>query len=437
MATTTRALFRERISDAAGDWYETLTCDSGTTTTIVDTELLDIPGGSDDDGFLNWYVICTSGNNIGEIRRISVYTTATQTITVSRAFTNAMATQTYELHRQNPNHYHDALNSAIAELFPILYLPIRDETIIVDNHLSNPLFNTFAGGFTDWTEVGSPTVTQETTITIEGDSSAKVVAGGTDGQLTQAPAINIPSIELKTATAKVWGYTTAVTTIRLRLDWGGGVFTNGDYHTGADQWEHLTVSGTIPAGATQVKLICEVIAGGTGYFDLGFLVVEPIYDYTLPSNLLLGPYRIDIQSAENDPNSLFVPFIGRPLEGRRLRLIGKGLLTRPTTDTGTVEVNDAQAELLLAQANFFMNRRLAQGAASQQRQRYLDDMVLWKEQVEEMKRIPGKRSPHLGATVQLGVLTDAWKVEENSTGRVLVLTEQRGTVLSSGFTHLI
>ena len=66
MASTTRAVFRRRISEAFEEYFSS-TADSGTTTTIVDTQLLDLPGGADDDAFADWYVIVTSGNNDGEV----------------------------------------------------------------------------------------------------------------------------------------------------------------------------------------------------------------------------------------------------------------------------------------------------------------------------------------------------------------------------------
>ena len=76
---------------------------------------------------------------------------------------------------------------------------------------------------------------------------------------------------------------------------------------------------------------------------------------------------------------------------------------------------------LIAQAAFFLNRQLTQRAASQQRERYTEDMQLWEREVDRLRRLPGMRSRNISATIQLGVWANQWHVEENSTGRVLVL----------------
>ncbi len=75
MATTTRATLRQRLSEAIGDYHSVTSTSAGNSaaTTIVSTQLLDLPGGGDDDAFEGWYVLVTSGNNDSEIRRISSY----------------------------------------------------------------------------------------------------------------------------------------------------------------------------------------------------------------------------------------------------------------------------------------------------------------------------------------------------------------------------
>ena len=84
-----------------------------------------------------------------------------------------------------------------------------------------------------------------------------------------------------------------------------------------------------------------------------------------------------------------------------------------------------------------MNRQLSQRTASQQRQRYLDDMQLWADSVERMKRAPGIRSPFIGAQYESGLLVTPWHVESTSTGRVLILDQRRGSTEGLGFSTLI
>ncbi len=221
------------------------------------------------------------------------YTVSTSTLVVEEAFSSAVdSSVTYELHRYDPTDKHNAINRAIEELYPSLHLRVRDETLVVDDLLSNSDFETFASSaFTGWTEVGSPTTSAETTLMMHGSQSAKVVAdSGAAGQLTQAPTTNIREVTSKTATFKCWVYATAADTARIRMDWDGTNFENSDYHSGRDQWELLSVTASVPSDATQVKAICEVAASGTAYFDASWMAVGPVYKYTVPTSIIGGPY---------------------------------------------------------------------------------------------------------------------------------------------------
>ena len=265
MATTTRAVLRQRLSEAIGDNRSQTTTSEGTTTTLVDITLKNLPGGGDTNHFEEWYALCTSGANEGTFRRISRYNVQTTTLVVESAFGSAVDTQvSYELHRYDPSHKHNSINRAIEELYPSLHKRVRDETLVVDDLLSNSDFETFSGGFTSWTEVGSPTVSAETSLVMHGSQAAKVIGdSGAAGQLTQTVTPNVHEITNKSATFKCWVYATAADTARIRLDWDGSDIDSSDYHTGSDQWELLSVTATVPSDATQIKAILEVAASGT------------------------------------------------------------------------------------------------------------------------------------------------------------------------------
>ena len=100
--TTTRVALLERMSASIGDWQSLTTSGTGNSggTTLIDTGLVNLAGGGDDDFCLGWYVRITSGANNGEVRRISIYTQSSTTLTVGQAFSNQVASSgTYELHR--------------------------------------------------------------------------------------------------------------------------------------------------------------------------------------------------------------------------------------------------------------------------------------------------------------------------------------------------
>ena len=228
MATTSRATLRQRLSESIGDYHSVTSTSSGNTaaTTIVSTALLDVVGGGDDDAFEGWYVLVTSGNNEGERRRIRSYIATDATVTVERAFSNPTEPDvTFELHRYDPDYKNNSISRAIEELTRRVPQKIRDETIFVDSLLSNGDFETYSGGgFTGWSAGGSPTATQETSIVKHGDSSAKIVASGAAGQLSQSSVVNFNQMTNRQVTFEAWVYATAADTTRIRILWGGGSY---------------------------------------------------------------------------------------------------------------------------------------------------------------------------------------------------------------------
>src|SRR3990172_186798 len=190
MATTTRLVLEQRVSEALGDYYGLTTTSAGNAggTTVVSTSLQDLPGGNDDDAFENWYVHITSGTDIGAVRRVSAYAQSTSTLTVSRLFSAQIASAvTFVLHRHATDDYWRCLGRALEELFPHLYLPIRDETLVVDNLLSTSDFETFAAGVhTGWTLSGAgASVAQSTTILRHGADAAALTSAAATALYTQ------------------------------------------------------------------------------------------------------------------------------------------------------------------------------------------------------------------------------------------------------------
>lgn len=111
MATTTRAVLRQRLSEALGDYFAGSATANGSTTVIEDTALVQL--SSDDDFCENWYVIVTEAGHgaLGEVRRVSDYDAANKRITVSRALSAAINIgHDYELHRLDPTDKHNAIN---------------------------------------------------------------------------------------------------------------------------------------------------------------------------------------------------------------------------------------------------------------------------------------------------------------------------------------
>ena len=433
MPTTTRAVLRQRLSEAIGDYW-TGTIDSGDADSIVDTELADLT--SDDDGIQGWVFIdetTDDGAPVGEFRRILTsggYTASSTTIELSRAFSDTVAEgDTYELHRYDPDDIHNAINRAIELLYPTLYLPIRDETLVVDNQLLNWDFETdTAGNFNNWTAYGSPTPSTNTTFVMHGVQSASIAAAGSVGHLWQDITVNLKEVTNRPLVFKCWVYATAASAGRIRIDWDGGTtFSNSEYHSGDDQWELLDVQVAVPDGATQIRFMLEVAASQTCYFDAAYATLGPIYRYAIPTSIVLGPHHVYQQSHEDHPGGNYFPLGKGATPGRILRLEGQNILTRPAAgsgadlDTNTTEVDGARVALIVARAAQFLYEVAFNPSSSAEAETYKDRATYWRGETQYLSRQPGVRMVPMSAS-----LRDGWHVEEDATARYLVLDGYRG-----------
>lgn len=157
-----RKLFSEAIDD---DWESITTSAGSTTSNLVDTALLDI--SDQNEAFGRKYFMMHSGLDEGNIRQ----TTATGSIgssgivTTTRAWGSTIqADEPYSMHTYDPRDKDRALRRAMANAYPGVFRQIADESIIVDNLLSNPTLDIVDRGvFFDGTN-DEINVTDETAI---------------------------------------------------------------------------------------------------------------------------------------------------------------------------------------------------------------------------------------------------------------------------------
>ena len=427
MATTTRAVLRQRLSEAMGDCVSLTTTAVGATdgSTLIDSGLRNLAGGRDDDSFEGWYVIATSGSASGEIKRISQSRENNNTLTLQSAFSAQIAASvTYELHRQDPTLKHNAISRGIEELSSQVPLPLRDETLVVDNALSNWDFETFVTAtttFTGWTPIATPTLTQNTSVVMHGAGSASIAAAGDTEGLYQTLTINTNEVTNKQVTFECWVYGTVADAVRIRIFWGGTSYESHDYHSGSDQWELQSIQVTVPTSATEITARLEVTTGNTGIFDVAWVSVQHLYKYTIPSSMISGPNYISQQLDRLNPSGTYVPVIRGtgPETGRILRLEGKGILTRPSSDIESIEAGEPYVNIITAYAAMFYNRTMLSQASQQQRTRYAEDMQMWGSEasslVQELRRprMSAQRSDH------------TWHTEEDGSGRYIVFDINR------------
>lgn len=432
MATAFSAL-RKRVALLAGDWVPengTSTSGAGNSggTTVANTSF----AGYGDEFFAGLYLLITSGTDIDAERMTAAptggFTSSTGTFTVVRAYSAQIAQSvTMEVHRYSNTDYLQALNNALEDGFgEFWYRRFLDESLVVDNWLANNSFNS-AIAAANWVSSGSPTLTYNTQYKmgygIDGATAArsiKIVAGASAGSVYQdvhaasdaaaTPEMNVKEITGRSLTFGMWVYCGAADTARIRLDWDGTNFENHAYHSGKDQWEWQELSAAVPSTATRVRVICEVAANGTAYFDEGYLSGPHRYRYLLSSSMVGGPSAVYVHSDKDNPEAGYAPWpywsfedheatrylilLRHPGSGKRLQLRGQALLTALTsTGTSTTELDSPQIELLsLWAAVNLLDMQLGK-AAGDEHARILDLLRIRSSQLESMKQQAHIRMP--------------------------------------------
>lgn len=422
MATVTRARLRALFGIALGHYISSSLTSAGAAdgTTIVDTAIVKY----DTTWLANKWVYLTSGTYIGQGRRIS--SVSSSTITLTTAFGGQVASAvTYEIFHYDPDLYHYALQQAARTIYPTLYQMIRDETLIVDNLLTNSSLDTFSTTFTGWTNIGTPTLAAEISIRVHGTGSASIAATGATEGIEQdvIGRLRLDDAVSRSLHVRGWIRCNTASAARLRLTFDGSTYTNGDYHSGSNVWEGPSThsfSASIPSGLTEAMVSCEVTTGVTAYFDLVTACVEPFNDtgsqYDLPASLYpFGPHRLYQQAFEDKPEGLYVP-LAYPIAGRVLRLEGMGRLSVPTADTATTELDESQAEVLIAEAATHLYRTLINYDAAN-REIHAANLKIWDEESTRRKANPQRRMGGMSAHAR-----DTWRVVDNSGTRSLILS---------------
>lgn len=371
------------------------TTGAGSSTSLVDTALSRFG-----DDFLNdWYVRVTESVNGNQYlaRRITDFTSSTGTCTLSPAFAGATASgTTYELHRISPHEKFSALDEARITCFPALGTLVYYDQLTSDGETT--VYNipsTMRRGPVDiyvecpvstgdaWNLLGSPignstTVWSASSVTAstvsysesdnvvpkynDGNATKIVVAGSTAGTYTQTVANMANGITAAAAAGRgmtfaMWVYSRVSSAVRLGITDDSGT-TYGSYHSG-NGWQLLTVEDTIVGtNATTLSAVIDFASttARVHYWNHGwfyFGAAEKVTESWTPAI---------IHHVRRDNTTQHVHIDEAPERGLQIRLVGRGLLTAlgttaSTQATNTMEVDEAEAELLVAEAAKVLMRR--------------------------------------------------------------------------------
>ena len=400
MATVTLARLRELLARATG-FFEEGTASGGSTSQVADSN----PGSIDQYSarqLIGKWVHITGGSSgsAPDFQARRIQSISTITITVDTAFSAAVASSdTYEILSHHPNSYRDALQEAIRTTYPDLYLPIIDQSLRIDNLLSNWHMETFTSSNVpdNWTEVGSPTTTEENTRVFQGTSSIKSVSGAINQGYLQNLFTSVEVRDAAGRSIRCWahGWADGAVGMKVRLSFDeGSTFTDSVTHSGSSEWERLEVITTIPETATSVTAYLWNSTSGTPtvYWDDSHAAVGTLTRYTMPTTFTTWPSQVLQQRYLSEPDGLYVAVNGDnpAAPGHILRLYGQGRFTVPTTDSATIELDESRAELIIAKAAVALFRKLATEDIVN-RDMHIEDARTWSNRVNELVRQPGIR----------------------------------------------
>jgi hypothetical protein len=412
----------EMLGRATGLFVSDSSSGGGSTTTLVDTSIYRYDINTLTNKWL--YIVSATNTTInGSSRRISGIHASNGTITVIGAMAASTSSgDTYYIVNFDPQIMTDAIQQATRTLYPHLYLPTRDETIVVDNLLANWDFENWdstgsnSAVATSWANIGTPSTNDESSRVAHGSYSMSVAATGATEGIEQNifTSVNINEVASKTLHARAWVWASVADAARIRVTYDGSNYDSSNYHTGDSEWEGpslIYVDSAIDADMTELTVSCEVASGNTAYFDGVVAWIDNVSEYDLPSTVIRGPHKVYMQDQVQEPNGHYTP-LGFPVSGRILRVEHMGRLTAPTS-SASVELDESRAELLIAQAAVHMFQTLS-NTDSGNAVSHLNNSALWLQRVGLLLGQPGIRMRPMSAHERNG-----WNVDESGETRKL------------------
>ena len=318
--------------------------------------------------------------------------------------------------------YTDAINDAARELYPALFRPLIDETLITGNILP-PFIWTAMGTDTSTLALyttSSASLTKTTTggLFRNGLSSAKVKATSTDGYLYLSSDNYSRLLDLMNCKVdyKSWAYPSTVndaflTIYTLKAD-STAQTLNSTTTCPVSKFSLLELeSQSINDDIVKIEFRMRAhTSGQNAYFDPPRAIASSVYDYMLPQYfqdgnvsqvwLQTSGYSGDAcddlhpEYAEefgwhiiNDGSYKYLRLPYAPSSERKIKLVGYCPLENDLSDlTDTMTISAERASLLLSYAAYLLFTMQAGISSSDSRDRYDSEAMKWFARAELLKR---------------------------------------------------
>lgn len=394
MGTTTLLALEALLSDAIGDWLEfdtTTNVTTGTTARVISTVLNSHDDALNDYFNLRWLYI-TEGNNAAAHRKVKDYiSTAAMLKLYGSALLGESSAVTCRLHRFNRDNKIKAIKRAIEQIYPLLFKELDDRTLISGSILPNGHFDYNGSSTTTPTFCATSNVTPVLTTTAGlfrgGKQSIKLTATAGNGYLYFDSNTYPRLLDLmgNSVTFRCWAYPEVandafLTIYTLQADGTAQTLTSVTACP-AGQWTLLELEDQA-LNADLVRIQFRFLVSTNAkyvYFDDAMVTGKTIIEYMLPEDLQTdahvsqvrvqntgyyepGCYDLDmssygareefriIEESVNGTRYKFLQLKNQPLDSYRMWLKGYRKLEIPTTDSGTISLDGARLNLIVAYA---------------------------------------------------------------------------------------
>ena len=415
--TVTLLTLIQKLAEANSDYLSFSTTTTVTTDNYVISTTLGQYDESEDDHFggadTEWWLYIDGVANSDILRRTSDYSAASTRITVEgAALVCESAAVTCRLYRFNRDHMVNAIEQACEEVYPALYLPLEDLTLITGNILSD-------ASFEDWSSTStlahysalSGTLAQATAAgsTRNGTYAVKYTAGATPDYLYISSKDYPRLLDLQDMTCDwdVWVYPEILNSAAMTIYTINAAGSTQTLVTTtacpAAKWSRIYIESQKLNDNLHELQVRFNVATDTKYaiFDDAMIQGRRMYEYLMPPNFRDGNLdSVTLQTSGNyDPACYDLhPFStinpGRDLHfdeinngtqryvafdqtlptERRLRLLGnKPLEITGTDDTDTITIDAHRVPLFIAKAREIFWAREAVPISSKDKWMFKDE----------------------------------------------------------------
>ena len=400
----------QRLLEKIGDWkQETVTTALTASVVVISTALNKYTGR--DDTFNDYYVYIEDFLNAGQDRFVDDYSAAsTQITTLGSNFTADTSNATFRVSRFSWANRNRAIIDSISQVFPDVFKPLDDRTLITGNILPNAHFDDWNVSTTPdfYTAVAGTTEASTAVANIRAGSSSVKIIPNASNLYVVIDSDNYPKLlDLmgETVDANVWVFPQVAddpTIVIYTLDNAGSTQTLASTTTAnSTGWTLLKLEDQ-ELNDDLVKLEVRFKVASSVkyvYFDNARVTGRNLYEYKIPTAFQNGAisevfiqttgYSDDIcddlhprfwekvygWEVESDGTYKYLKFLNTLYSAnRQIRLIGYAPLEALSSASDTINLDSpAQLDLLIEYAAYKLYSMESGGVSSADRDHYRNE----------------------------------------------------------------